>query len=66
MSNDDKNEEGLIALVTEQLDTLGVTSALVKDGRLFLFKREFLEKMLTGHPDQKIFQILIKEREFKN
>jgi hypothetical protein len=49
MSND-KNDEGLIGLVTEQLDILGVTSALVKDGRLFCFKREFLEKMLTGHP----------------
>jgi hypothetical protein len=64
--NDDENENGLIALVTEQLDTLGVTSALVKDGRLFLFKREFLEKMLTEHPDRKIFQILIKARGFEN
>jgi hypothetical protein len=64
--SDDKDDEGLIGLVVEQLDTLGVTSALVKDGRLFLFKREFLEKMLTGHPDQKIFQILIKARGFEN
>ena len=64
--NDDENENGLIALVTEQLDTLGVTSALVKDGRLFLFKREFLEKMLTEYPDRKIFQILIKARGFEN
>ena len=64
MSNDE--DSGLIDLVVEQLQTQGVSSANVKDGRMWLFKRSFLENLLKTHPDQEIFQILIKTREFEN
>lgn len=63
---DKKDLEAAAALIANQLDKQGYSSALVKGGRLWLFSRDFLQNLLTKYPDEKEFHILIQEREFKN
>jgi hypothetical protein len=56
----------LIDLVMDELKTNGVSTAKVSDGRLMLFRRDFLERMLASNPDKQEFHILIKDRGFEN
>jgi hypothetical protein len=44
------------------LDANGVATANVKDGQVFMFSREMLEKFLNGNPDAKEFVIFVKRQ----
>lgn len=63
---DQKQLEAVAALMVDMLKKQGYASMVVKQGRLWLFSREWMQKLLDKQPKQDYFKILIQEREFKN
>ena len=62
----DKDKSDLTDLLVEQFKAKGVASMGVKDGRLWLFKRSWLQALLDSHPELDEFQVLIQDRKFGN
>jgi hypothetical protein len=63
---DQKQLEAVAALMVDMLKKQGYASMGVKQGRVWLFSREWMQKLLDKQPKQDYFKILIQEREFKN
>ncbi len=63
---DQKQLEAVAAIMVNMLKKQGYASMSVKQGRLWLFSREWMQKLLDTQPKQDYFKILIQEREFKN
>jgi len=59
MSND--SLDSLSDIIMDELDRVGAATVEVSDGRLLIFRREWIEGVLEEHPDQPMISILIQK-----
>ncbi len=59
-------EKKKLEFFQEILDKDGASVMTVKDGHVIGIKKTTLEAFLKKHPDQEMFLIFVKNREFKN
>lgn len=63
MSKED--DEKAIDFQIESAEINGISCTTVKDGHVFIFKKDFMEKLLKKYPDNDTFTIFVQRREFK-
>lgn len=69
MANEKKSDEATqqemqdaAKYMVKMLDVRGYSVAQVKQGHLFLFKREKIEELLKKHPGAPVIQLLVEHK----
>lgn len=65
-SDDNAAKENATAFIIKTMETQGIATASVSDGRIIMFKREYMQNLMAKHPEQEQFVIFIKTLSFAN